>query len=125
MDPFTTATVETLTVGQSVFTHEQRYTAWESYESRQRFLRNPYRLGLHHFVVFYVLVVLFERVLPVALYEAVSYAWGDGHDRKRIISNGVWMFVKRSLSDALQVFRHSLGPGTSEWTLLHRLEQHG
>lgn len=62
-ETFTAAAVETLTVARSTYTQEQRYAAWSSYETRQRFLRLLPQLGLHHFVVSYVLVILLERVL--------------------------------------------------------------
>lgn len=62
-DTFTVAAVETLTVGNDQFVAEQRFTAWQSYERRQRFLRILPKLGLHRFLLPYVCVVLVERVL--------------------------------------------------------------
>ncbi|KAJ4324818.1 hypothetical protein N0V94_001047 [Neodidymelliopsis sp. IMI 364377] len=61
-ETFTTAIVETLTVGNSSFAQEQKLAAYRGYESRQRFLRNLARLDLHRFIVMYWVVVLIERV---------------------------------------------------------------
>lgn len=77
--PFITAAIETLTVGRSTFTQEQKLAAWQSFESRQRFLRILPKFGLHHFLVPYVCIVLIERVIrylgfpnPEILFRAMA-----------------------------------------------------
>ncbi|KAF2874341.1 heterokaryon incompatibility protein-domain-containing protein [Massariosphaeria phaeospora] len=40
-------------------------------------------------------------------YEAISYVWGDGRDRRNVVCNGQRISVTRNLFDALQIFRQS------------------
>ncbi len=79
----TRAMYETCMAGTTQYTPEVKLRAWAAFEKRQNFLRLLHILHIHSFLVWYIMVVLVERVLR-------RFGWANPEAQSKSMVGHIW-----------------------------------